>query len=635
MISPRASRELALNQTMLTAIAVNAISGALMATIYLLPLLNILSLQLMLLLAVLFGPFTSLIISSVYPGIELWTGQKMGGKASFVDLYRIFAWSFLPVGLASITTWLMVSLAFAKSENTPHLIIYAPLLIIFCFASRIYCSNVIASQRLSKTKGAVSMLITFVIFVFIPSWIVLVFAGIKNIAMKYRSKYCSNKDNRGEIASTGVSRVAIVLVLFYAALFSWIVLYDEKPDPLVSKALATPLPDIFQPDNAWLAFLGFISPEGGPPFIKEEEMLRTIKAAMLKGDEKALFEGEFAKQNKVRLSFQGELPEIYAKKDNGLWEYVAQHKNEVNQLLRDNKELLERYGKLYSFDHYVEPMEFGLYAPVPSFSPIVKIQKLKLMQMARVAQQGNLHDALIAVQKDAEFWRFIARDSKTLIAKLFSMSMLSMDIKFVAELGAHCHLTVNEWQAVQAILKPFDQGEASLKTTLYGEACSYMHGIEAIFRSANKDPFMVSLLLKPNTTRSRMYSSLEKDIDLSEMTPQKFASEVAREKPANHPITDFSFIYNPVGEILASIAKPNTSAYIEKGHNLEGLRRLAMLKVLANMENIAPENMQQFLDAHKGGYGNPYTGAPMNWDGQKRRIDFIQLRDEKSVEVFL
>jgi hypothetical protein len=635
MISPRVSCELALNQTMLTAVAVNAINGALMATIYLLPLLNILSLQLMLLTAVLFGPFVSLIISSVYSGIEFWTGQKMGGKASFADLYRIFAWSFLPVGFAGITTWLIFSLAFVNSRNTIPLIIYAPFLIIFCFAIIIYCSNVMAIQRFSKTKAAVSMLISFIIFIFIPSWIVLVFAGIKNIAMKFCSKYCRNNDNRNEIASTGVGRVAIVLVLFYTALFSWIVLYDEKPHPLVSKALATPLPDIFQPDNAWLAFLGFTSPEGGPPFIKEEEMLRTIKAAMLKDDEKALSEGEFTKQNKARLSFRGELPDIYSKKDNGLWEYVAQHKTGVDQLLRDNKELLERYGKLYSYDQYVEPLDYGLYAPVPSFLPIVKIQKLKLMQMARVAKQGNLHDALIAVQKDAEFWRFIGRSSKTLIAKLVSISILSSDIKFVAELGAHYHLTVKEWQAVQAILKPFDHGEASLKATLHGEACINMLGIEYIFRGVNKDPFMVSLLLKPNATRSRMYSSLQKGIDLSAMTPQKFASEVAREKPVNHLITDYSFIYNPAGVILASIAEPNTSAYIEKGHNLEGLRRLAILIVLAKIENIAPKNMQQFLDAHKGDYGNPYTGAPMNWNGQKKTIGFKHLHDDKSVEVFL
>lgn len=79
-------------------------------------------------------------------------------------------------------------------------------------------------------------------------------------------------------------------------------------------------------------------------------------------------------------------------------------------------------------------------------------------------------------------------------------------------------------------------------------------------------------------------------------------------------------MYNPTGEVLALIAIPQLSAYIEKGHNIEGLRRLALLKVLAHAKRMSPERMQVFLDAHGADLGDPYTGKPMKWDAKNGRI---------------
>jgi hypothetical protein len=94
-------------------------------------------------------------------------------------------------------------------------------------------------------------------------------------------------------------------------------------------------------------------------------------------------------------------------------------------------------------------------------------------------------------------------------------------------------------------------------------------------------------------------------------------------------------LYNPTGEILALISIPHLSAYIETGHNMEGLRRLALLKVLAHAEGLPPQRMQAFLDAHAADLGDPYTSKPMKWDAEKRRIYFPRLSGEGSVELYL
>ncbi|MBU1052480.1 MAG: YIP1 family protein [Proteobacteria bacterium] len=690
IFSPRAMRELSLNQSIFTAVAINAINGALMMTFLFLR-TSFVSVPFALLLGALFGPLMGIIITLIYPRIELWVGQKLGGKASFDDLYRIFAWSFLPAALAKVLTDLVIKLylptTITMNKNVSiDVFIYTPLcifllklcfLIILCFAIRNYCSNVISAHQLSKTKGIMSVLITFILFVIIPSWLIVVFS----IFLKFIKKCCSGYSRSGykddnDIARTGVKRFGIAIVLFYVALFSWIILYDEKPDSLMMEDLNAPVPEVLQVDNAWIALLGFTSPSGGPPFVKEEEILRNLKTAAIKGDINTCKKLASANKNKVfftppserpkrrrsstisrtssvpapnsrptnRLSNRKKtrssrvrMPEFYVRKDNGILDYVLANHNEVDSLLQNNKELLGRYDKLYNFHKYVEPLEYSFCTPALDFSTIRNIHKVKLMQIALFAQHGDLSSALNSIQNDAEFWRFIAINTKTLLPKLYSYSILSTDIRFVAELCSRHSLNFKQQKTVEMILRPFDQNATSLTKALHGETYFWIFGMDLLHRSKTKWP--PTNLLKQNATRNRYFSLYQKEIELSEMTPQKFAAEVARNGFAN---TDkqvkFSFLYNPVGEILASITEPDISkfiGYIDKGYNLEGLRRLATLKVLSSTENIAPENMQQFLDTHKGEFGNPYTGEPMIWDSKVKRIYFKPVQQNKPVEIFM
>ncbi|MBU3946630.1 MAG: YIP1 family protein [Proteobacteria bacterium] len=687
IFSPRAMRELALNHSEFTAVVINAINGVLIVTSLFL-LTSFVSVPFVLLLGALFGPLMGIIITSIYPRIELWVGQKLGGKASFDDLYRIFAWSFLPAALARVIAELVVKLYLPTTITIDRMsifFIFTPLcillirlcfLIILCFAIRNYCSNVISAHQLSKIKGLISVLITFILFVIIPGWLIVVFSIFLKFIKKCCSRYCRSRDKGdNEIARTGVKRFGIAIVLFYIALFSWIILYDEKPNPLVMEELNAPVPEVLQVDNAWIALLGFTSSSGGPLFVKEEEMLRKLKIAAIKGDiytckklasankKKVFFTppserpkrrrmsaisrassvpapnpgptNRWSNRKKMRSS-RVRMPEFYVRKDNGILDYVLANYNEVDSLLQNNKELLERYDKLYNFHKYIEPLEYGFCTPKLDFSTIQNIQKVKLMQIALIAKQGDLSSALNSIQNDAEFWRFISRNAKTLLPKLYSYSMLNTDIRFVAELCSRHNLNSKQQKTVEIILRPFDQNDTSLTKALHGEAYLGMFGIDSCRRSKTK--WSPTILIKQNATRNRFFSLYQKEIELSEMTPRKLAAEARNGFANTDKHVKFSFLYNPVGELLASIAEPNLSRfveYVEIGYKLEGLRRLATLKVLSSMANIAPENMQQFLDTHKGEFGNPYTGEPMIWDPKVKRIYFEPIQRNKPVEIFM
>ena len=433
-----------------------------------------------------------------------------------------------------------------------------------------------------------------------------------------------------------MKRMKYAIILFYLSLFVGLALYDERPDPELAREMARTQPETIEPGNVWIVFLGFAAPKGVSPYVRGEEKMRKLQHAVLTGKSYGEFYSS-VDDSKSELSFQGKMPSFYGAKDSGMLAYVTAHPEETAALLRNNSALLKRYELLRTYPRYTEPVDYGYYTPFPRFSPLRYAQKTKLLQLATRASQGDVAGALAGVRDDVEFWRFIARNSKTLISKLITLSTLNTDLRFAAELGTYRPLNKHEMGIVRDILRPFDNGEISMVETLRGEARYGQRGMELSTWQQLKKWSPEKLIFKRNATNNRMYAHSQEFIRIAGLTPRQFADEVKRResKKTSIPRIGLPFLYNPTGEILAVIGTPSLTAYVEKGHNLEGLRRLSMLKVLSRQENVPRERMQQFLNSQSEELGNPYTGAPMTWDSKKGSISFIDISGEKPVEIFM
>jgi hypothetical protein len=144
----------------------NAVSGmALVAVPAVLTLLTSVSTYaLSLALIVLFGPLIGFLCSSIYPRLECFSGRRLGGKASLDNLYRIFAWAFLPFTLALIlftVTAFFVARFTATPEAAMLIIASIPSLVICYWSLRRYCLNVIAVQQVTRARGAAGIALTF------------------------------------------------------------------------------------------------------------------------------------------------------------------------------------------------------------------------------------------------------------------------------------------------------------------------------------------------------------------------------------------------------------------------------------------------------------------------------------------
>jgi hypothetical protein len=432
-----------------------------------------------------------------------------------------------------------------------------------------------------------------------------------------------------------MKRLKYSIIFFYLALFALLALYDERLDPELARALAQPRPTVINPDNAWLAMLGFKAPAGTTPVSFAEKQLQEIEKAMKDAKSPADFFSVLP-ANKSELSFKGELPSFCSKENKNVVTYAVTHPAEVAVLSRDNSELLSRYEQLKLYSDFTEPLEYGYFTPFPLFSLTRNTQRLFLLRLALQAENGDLSGALAALRIDMNFWRLVAHDSETLISKLISMVLLSDDLKFAAELASSFSVASSELSLFKELLRPFDHGEASVEKAFLGETLYFCYGLEQSTWSRMQRWSPERLLLKHNSTINRMYGYNRDFIHQAMLSPPKYAEERQRQisQPAEMFKVGLPGLYNPSGELLAIIAIPQLSSYIERGHDMEGLRRLAMLKVLACAEDLPIEKMQEFLNVHAADLGDPYTGQPMQWDAENRRIYFPKLSAEGSVELY-
>lgn len=431
-----------------------------------------------------------------------------------------------------------------------------------------------------------------------------------------------------------MKKLKYAIISFYLALFAVLALYDEKPDPGLAVEMKRPEPETVEPGNGWVAVLGFSAREGVSPYSYGAEKLKKLQERLAAVKNVSPYE-TFDFDSKSELSFKGKLPSFYDKKDSGILAYAAAHQQEISALLQDNRELLTRYEALHSFPRFNDPLDYGYIAPIPKFGPLRNTQRIRLLQLADLATRGDVGGALSGVRKDIEFWRLTARNSRTLISKLIAIAAINTDLRFAAELGSSCPLNKQQLAAVLEILRPFDHDVTSFAGPIRGENRCALKSMELMLWKAMPEWSPDRLLLKQNATSNRIYANVQKFQRIAGLSPQQYADEVKKPEFAatSNPRIGLPFLYNAPGELMAKLGMPTYSSYIEKGHNLEGLRRLSLLQVLSRIDNVPPERMQQFLNSHSAELGNPYTGEPMTWNSGKPGISFKNLKGDSSTDI--
>lgn len=439
------------------------------------------------------------------------------------------------------------------------------------------------------------------------------------------------------------NQIKLLLLSSYLVVLALLAWYDQPLSPEAHTLLQRPESSVVESKNAYPYLIGMNFPATSDPAAEGQAVVDWYRTTLLqekKFTDFYQYPPEYEKRRSA-LRLIGSFPGFYNNDKNGrLLEFVAKSPQKVSDLLRSNELLLNRYRRLLTFSQYYEPLELGIWMPLPSTSATLDLHRLYLLNLGQLAHNGNTNAAVQGVQQVMAFWLAMANADTSLMMKFHAFSALHSTMYLVAELAGNPGITAKNRQVLAQTLQ-FDMHRLQNASFLQSEMI-YTERTMATFRllaeaSHNPVDWLLLAWLKPNTMANMIYTQYGHDKQVASLTAPALADYLKKQSGAS-PIQvrklDLTFVYNPLGEAQA-IKSYNLqySGYARRVHNLEGIRRLAQLTQKASEQRVTPETMKAFLATAGPEFANPYTGLPMSWNADKKYIWFASPGSEKPVEM--
>lgn len=450
-------------------------------------------------------------------------------------------------------------------------------------------------------------------------------------------------------AKIAAGLIALVF-LFIFALF----LANSFDVPLSKQAkdLLIQPPNPYPPgDNIYLAMAGLEGP--GERSITEmgQERIDAYNAAfdsMLNSPE---LPQEFNKKwESTKLTFAGKL-NLGPQRTTSIWSDTKTHRQDISALLAGNQELYQRYLSLHRMHGYYETARPSYSAPAIFVPQPVRV--LFLADVANRIQTGSLQrecDALNELQQDLQMWRTILKGDGTLIGKMLAVAFLHGDLILLADLIADPSTDLNSLgDSLDPVLLPFDlkdyrignsfaaefRGTAALyKTITFGNQFALSPAPPWRQRTWNA---LQAHFFKPDATMNMGAAMATQWIELGNTDPRQFFEKREAYRvwlKDNEPHLAPRSLYNPVGNILVTIAEAQVDGYCLRDYDVAAYQRLVYLVFQLKRQHIANADVAAFMSTHPEWSTHPVDGKPFDWNADTREIAVNTLGEHPKEQRF-
>ena len=176
LLRPQALRDLAMKQSYVAAVAVNAINGIFLMIALWVQMQQMFTVSLIITIGILFGPLAGFIISSTYSRVEWLVERTLNGRAARDELYRLFSWSLLPLSFVALINSIIL-IKIGAASGLANAAILLPTVIALMLTLRNYCVNLSAIQRFSVTRGAAGLFLATI------SWLIVMCLGLAVLSL--------------------------------------------------------------------------------------------------------------------------------------------------------------------------------------------------------------------------------------------------------------------------------------------------------------------------------------------------------------------------------------------------------------------------------------------------------------------
>jgi hypothetical protein len=441
---------------------------------------------------------------------------------------------------------------------------------------------------------------------------------------------------------TVLGLLALALLLFAAALI--INAHDEELSPQ-ARALLTPAPNPYRPeDNIYLALVGADAPVGESVITAgltkissyEQRVDALMRNPTLVAQEAFLL----APENPQRLAFKGDCTFVKPLQES-LWQTIPPHREQVEKLLADNRELYQRYLALHELHGYYETARPSWLMPSMPW-PVCerKVFLAEYVLRTRFRDLSEQRQAFGELQDDIRLWRRIFTGDGALVSKMLSAAYLQQDYLLLADTIADPRATVPGSAQDDSGLQLLDLGDWDLGSTYAAEfrvSSFVLRQTDELSRSAwtadgeprgglrrelarlynrvggqffklNATENLLARQTERRTSRARDPETFFKttyDSPDSPFVPRMSAWEYPRR-----------LSYNPLGKVLVAISDPAYEQYPPRVWDVAALQRVVRLGYEIRRQRIAASAIPAFLEQHPEWSTHPADGRPFLWDAR-------------------
>jgi hypothetical protein len=433
-----------------------------------------------------------------------------------------------------------------------------------------------------------------------------------------------------------------LLVVIYAFIVNS---FDEPLTPQAKALLAEPPHTLRPEDNLYVAMMGFQAPAGESPTTAGQQRIERYNATldrMLLDPDGALVTAMGDEAGKLQIS-AGLKP--WMPLSSSLWEAAKTHHTEIHQLLLDNTVLMERYRKLPAFHGYDETARPSYMEPAAY--PSQQIRALFLADVAYRLQTSAAAQQRIALEdlaSDLGMWRTVLTGQGGLLSKMLAAAAVRADDLLLADWIADPATDLPAFDTRLApLIQPFDTTDWRLGKAFASE----FRGTDTLYRiiplanspiegsTARPASWWVrqrnvvqAHFFKLHATENQLAERMTQVTTLLDADPAHLEEARATyeawnsQKSTSHGLAIF---YNPVGQILASIATPAYDNHALRVSDTASLQRLLTCELEIRRQHLTATNVPAFLIQHPEWCSHVVPGHPFVWDPIKHELTVIPL----------
>ena len=315
---------------------------------------------------------------------------------------------------------------------------------------------------------------------------------------------------------------------------------------------------------------------------------------------------------------------------------------QLEALVLANATLLQRYNTMQAMDGFEEHVIPTVNAQIPNFGLLVQASDMALFNAEIDIADGNLKQGIERLQANDRYLRFLLQKSSTIVSRMVDLAMMRKQARTVSELLESYPILGEQYGDVLATLaRPMtEQNFSSVFATGARNELSYLQHMKI---GEAKDTLKGSMSERLSDNMSKLFYHRDATLNrIAELWRQRIEWEnqaASRQHQLHGHVIEMpdqlaessnfsftSYLYNPIGTILANVALGSPDVYVSyrrKSVDVDGYLNLIGLQIDLRRKKIADAAIADFIANASENFRSPYDFAPMIWDAKDKQLQFI------------